>query len=122
MTKWRRLLYHPKLPLGPGGKRVTACDEHIALSKNAAKEAPGVGRNGLSNAILPSCQNTSTSAKPIRPFKNLFFMTASNPASQLITMLIKFLGYTVGWLSAVCVIHHALQFSAVIGKNSNFLA
>lgn len=38
MTKWRRLLYHPNLPLGPGGKRVTACDEHIALSKNAAKE------------------------------------------------------------------------------------
>ena len=38
MTKWRRILYQPNLPLGENGKRVTACAEHIDLSKNAAKE------------------------------------------------------------------------------------
>lgn len=38
MTKWRRLLYQPNLPLGENGQRVTACAEHIALSKFAAKE------------------------------------------------------------------------------------
>ena len=38
MTKWRRIKYHPNLPLGENGQRVTACAEHIELSKNAAKE------------------------------------------------------------------------------------
>ena len=38
MTKWRRIKYHPNLPLGENGQRVTACPEHIELSKNAAKE------------------------------------------------------------------------------------
>ena len=38
MTKWQRIKYHPNLPLGENGQRVTACAEHIELSKNAAKE------------------------------------------------------------------------------------
>ena len=38
MTKWQRILYHPSTPLGENGQRVTACAEHIALSKNVAKE------------------------------------------------------------------------------------
>lgn len=38
MNKWARLLYQPNLPLGEEGKRVTGCKEHIALSKEAAKE------------------------------------------------------------------------------------
>ena len=38
MTKWTRLLYQPNLPLDKNGARITACKEHITLSKNAAKE------------------------------------------------------------------------------------
>ena len=38
MTKWRRILYQPNLPLEENGHRVTACVEHVVLSKNAAKE------------------------------------------------------------------------------------
>lgn len=38
MTRWARIFYQPNLPLGPEGKRVTACPEHIALSRQAAKE------------------------------------------------------------------------------------
>ena len=38
MEKWGRILYQPNLPLGEDGKRVTACEEHILLSRNAAKE------------------------------------------------------------------------------------
>ena len=56
MTKWRRLLYHPNLPLGPGGKRVTACDEHVALSKNAAKEGMVLLKN--KNDLLPFGKGT----------------------------------------------------------------
>ena len=56
MTKWRRLLYHPNLPLGPDGKRVTACEEHIALSKNAAKEGMVLLKN--QGALLPFAKGT----------------------------------------------------------------
>ena len=38
MTKWARIRYQPYLPLGENGQRVTAWQEHIDLSKNAAKE------------------------------------------------------------------------------------
>ena len=38
MKRWNRIIHQPNLPLGEGGKRVTACAEHIALSKKAAKE------------------------------------------------------------------------------------
>ena len=51
MAKWRRILYHPNLPLGPGGKRVTACKEHIELSKNAAKEGMVLLKN--QEGLLP---------------------------------------------------------------------
>ena len=51
MTKWRRIKYHPNLPLGENGKRVTACAEHIELSKNAAKEGMVLLKN--SGDILP---------------------------------------------------------------------
>ena len=39
MKKWQRALYQPGIPLGADGKRVTGSTEHIALSKEAAKEA-----------------------------------------------------------------------------------
>ena len=51
MKKWRRILYHPNLPLGENGKRVTACPEHIELSKNAAKEGMVLLKNN--GGLLP---------------------------------------------------------------------
>ena len=51
MTKWRRILYQPNLPLGENGKRVTACAEHIALSRNAAKEGMVLLKN--KGEVLP---------------------------------------------------------------------
>ena len=38
MDKWIRAKYHPNLPLKEDGTRVTASQEHIDISKNAAKE------------------------------------------------------------------------------------
>jgi len=38
MNKWTRINYHPNLPLGKDGRRVTASPEHIQLSKDAARE------------------------------------------------------------------------------------
>lgn len=56
MTKWTRLFYHPNLPLGENGKRVTACPEHVALAKNAAKEGMVLLKND--NKILPFAKGT----------------------------------------------------------------
>lgn len=56
MTKWRRILYQPNLPLGENGKRVTACPENIRLSKNAAKEGMVLLKNN--NGLLPFAQGT----------------------------------------------------------------
>ncbi len=38
MQKWTRVMYQPSIPMGKDGLRVTASKEHIALSKEAAKE------------------------------------------------------------------------------------
>lgn len=38
MEKWMRSFYQPVLPMGKDGKRITACEEHIALSREAARE------------------------------------------------------------------------------------
>ena len=56
MTKWRRILYHPNLPLGENGQRVTACAAHIELSKNAAKEGMVLLKND--RQILPLKKGT----------------------------------------------------------------
>ena len=56
MKKWRRILYHPNLPLGENGKRVTACPEHIELSKNAAKEGMVLLKND--GGLLPLGKGT----------------------------------------------------------------
>ena len=56
MTKWRRILYQPNLPLGENGKRVTACAEHIDLSKNAAKEGMVLLKNN--GDLLPVSKGT----------------------------------------------------------------
>ena len=51
MERWVRARFTPNMPLGPGGKRVTACREHIELSKNAAKEGMVLLKNN--GGILP---------------------------------------------------------------------
>jgi beta-glucosidase len=50
-NKWMRVRFQPNLPLGPNGKRVTACAEHIALSKQAAMEGMVLLKN--ENNLLP---------------------------------------------------------------------
>ena len=60
MKKWRRILYHPNLPLGENGKRVTACPEHIELSKNAAKEGMVLLKNN--GGLLPLGKRYKTGA------------------------------------------------------------
>ena len=56
MTKWQRILYQPNLPLGENGQRVTACKEHIELSKNAAKEGMVLLKNN--GGLLPLAKGT----------------------------------------------------------------
>ena len=51
MNKWNRVNYHPNLPLGPDGKRLTAGPEHIQLSLDAAREGMVLLKN--ENAALP---------------------------------------------------------------------
>ena len=49
-------MYHPNLPLGENGQRVTACPEHIELSKNAAKEGMVLLKND--GGLLPLGKGT----------------------------------------------------------------
>ncbi len=51
MKKWTRANYQPSLPLGRNGERVTACAEHIALSKRAAREGMVLLKN--ERQVLP---------------------------------------------------------------------
>ena len=51
MQKWARLNYQVNLPLGPNGKRVTACEEHAELSRCAARDGMVLLKN--SNEMLP---------------------------------------------------------------------
>ncbi len=50
MEKWARVMYQPNLPLEPG-RYVTACEEHVALSKEAAEEGMVLLKN--ENNLLP---------------------------------------------------------------------
>lgn len=38
MAKWQRIMFQPGVGIGENGQRVTACAEHVRLSKEAAKE------------------------------------------------------------------------------------
>lgn len=49
--KWLRYKYYPMLPIGKNGSRITACKEHIALSRAAAAEGMVLLKN--ENKLLP---------------------------------------------------------------------
>ena len=51
MQKWARALYQPVLPLGKDGRRITASEDHIRLSKEAAKEGMVLLKN--EGSVLP---------------------------------------------------------------------
>lgn len=51
MEKWTRVLYQPVLPMGKDGKRITASEEHIMLSKEAAAEGMVLLKN--EKQVLP---------------------------------------------------------------------
>jgi len=51
MNKWTRIKYHPNLPLGADGTRVTASPAHIRLSRDAAREGMVLLKN--ENSVLP---------------------------------------------------------------------
>ena len=56
MIKWSRILHQPGTPLGKNGLRVTESAEHIALSKNAAKEGMVLLKN--EGGLLPFAKGT----------------------------------------------------------------
>ena len=56
MQKWTRVKYQPNLPLGADGRKVTACKEHILLSKEAAKEGMVLLKN--EDNVLPLKKGT----------------------------------------------------------------
>ena len=57
MEKWSRAIYQPCLPIGPNGTRVTASEEHLNVSKNAAKEGIVLLKNN--NSLLPFKSGTT---------------------------------------------------------------
>ena len=56
MAKWQRYRYYPVLPLGEDGKIITGCQEHIALSREAAAEGMVLLKNEKN--LLPLQKNT----------------------------------------------------------------
>lgn len=58
MNRWQRPLYQPNQPLGQDGQRVTACKEHRALAKQAAKE--GMVRWSMLQACMTGLKSCLT--------------------------------------------------------------
>ncbi|MDE5892083.1 MAG: glycoside hydrolase family 3 C-terminal domain-containing protein, partial [Acetatifactor sp.] len=56
MERWARAKYQPVLPLGKDGSRITACEEHVTLSKDAAKEGMVLLKN--EGNVLPLYKGT----------------------------------------------------------------
>ena len=56
MAKWTRILYQPGTPMGKNGQRVTESEEHITLSRNAAKEGMVLLKN--EGNLLPFANGT----------------------------------------------------------------
>lgn len=55
-SKWQRIKYMIAAPLGEDRKYLTACDEHIALSREAAREGMVLLKN--QDALLPFARDT----------------------------------------------------------------
>lgn len=51
MEKWTRIAHQPCLPMGKDGRLVTACEEHIRLSRTAATEGMVLLKN--EGGVLP---------------------------------------------------------------------
>ena len=56
MTKWARARYQPCLPIGPNGTKITACEDNLNVSKEAAKEGMVLLKNN--NSLLPFKKGT----------------------------------------------------------------
>ncbi|MBR2861230.1 MAG: glycoside hydrolase family 3 protein [Clostridia bacterium] len=54
--KWARYQYNLTTNIGEGGKRLTGCDEHIKISRNACEEGIVLLEN---NGLLPLKENTT---------------------------------------------------------------
>ena len=54
MNKWERLQYQPCIPLGEDGKRVTGCQKHIDISREAAAEGMVLLKNDKHILPLPN--------------------------------------------------------------------
>ena len=91
MSKWQRSFFQPNLPLGKDGQKVTACKEHILLSKTAAKE--GMVLVGLSWIIVSlfGCLPFVIS-KQIPNFVDAFFETVSGFTTTGASILIDIEG------------------------------
>ena len=56
MSKWFRANYNPCLPLGNNRSLITACEDHISLSRLAATEGSVLLKND--NELLPFKKGT----------------------------------------------------------------
>ena len=57
MQKWARINYMPCLPIGDNHSRITGCDRHIGLSREAAQEGIVLLKNN--GGVLPLSKGTS---------------------------------------------------------------
>ena len=56
MGKWQRIQFQPGVGIGPEGSRVTACEAHRTLSKEAAKEGMVLLKN--KGEVLPLAEGS----------------------------------------------------------------
>ncbi|MBQ2696916.1 MAG: glycoside hydrolase family 3 C-terminal domain-containing protein [Clostridia bacterium] len=56
MEKWARIKYHPCLPLGDNNSKITGCEKHIQLSREAACEGTVLLKNN--DNVLPLKKGT----------------------------------------------------------------
>ena len=56
MGKWQRIQFQPGVGIGPEGSRVTACEVHRTLSKEAAKEGMVLLKN--EGEVLPLAEGS----------------------------------------------------------------
>ncbi len=56
LEKWARMNYHPCIPIGDNGSKITGCERHIQLSREAAQEGIVLLKND--NDLLPLKKGT----------------------------------------------------------------